>query len=253
VIVGGSEAIGLELAKLLADAGINLVLTGRNADRLDEARTTLAAHATVDVRTLSVDMIAPDGPDQVMAATADLEVGLLAYVAGGGVAALHVVDQSSAQLVQPIKLNPIGQTLLAAHFGKAMRARGRGGIMIVASNAAASGLGMLSVYAAAKAFTICFCEGLWYELKSSGVDVLGLVIGVTRTPSIKRAAGLPIDDPAFPGAWPADIAREALEHMKDGPIWYAAGTGPGFERLRALPRAQAATEAGDVLARLMGH
>jgi short-subunit dehydrogenase len=251
LVLGASDGVGAELARRLAGAGLNLFLSARKHADLDALAIELAGKHGIQTRVLALDLAEHGAPDAIIAATKGLEIGLLAYVAGGGAKAGPMVDHPREQLLLPIALNPVGQTLLAAHFGKAMRQRGRGGIMIVSSNAAASGLGGLAVYAAAKAYTTALCEGLWYELKPHGVDVMALIIGVTRTPSIARQ-GVPIDDPNFPGAWPADVAEEALAHLADGPVWYASGTGPGFERLRALPRDQAAIEAGDALKAMMG-
>lgn len=251
LIVGASEGVGAEMAERLAASGIDLVLCARKQQELDRLAADLASKYPVATRVIAADLAQEGAPDMIISATEDLEIGLLAYVAGGGAKAGHVVDHPREQLLLPIMLNPVGQTLLAAHYGNLMRSRGRGGILMVSSNAAASGLGGLAVYAAAKAYSTALCEGLWYELEPHGVDVMALIIGVTRTPSIARQ-GVPIDDPDFPGAWPADIAEEALAHMADGPVWYASGTGPDFERLRALPRAEAAREAGDALRAMMG-
>ena len=108
---------------------------------------------------------------------------------------------------------------LTHHFGQAMRARGRGGVMLVGSGACYGGLNGISVYAGAKAFVMCLAEGLWAELRHHGVDVLNLILGRTDTPAHRRLMernGQPIPEGM---AKPADVARIGLEQLPHGPIY----------------------------------
>jgi short-subunit dehydrogenase len=71
-------------------------------------------------------------------------------------------------------------------------------------------------------------EGLWAELRGTGVDVLEAVIGSTTTPGRARTLGVEIDDAIDMPA--DDVAREALDHLADGPTRViarlATGIGP---------------------------
>ena len=73
-----------------------------------------------------------------------------------------------------------------------------------------------------KAFTRIFGEGLWLELREHGVDVLELVLGVTRTPAMERV-GLNFNAPGVVVAEPADAAREGLEWLGRGPVHIVSG------------------------------
>ncbi len=84
VIAGGSEGVGAEFAQQLAESGINVVLIARKNDPLEEtARRCRSLGA--EVRTLPMDLLGGPtaGGARIAAATADLEVGLLIYNAGG--------------------------------------------------------------------------------------------------------------------------------------------------------------------------
>ena len=106
-----------------------------------------------------------------------------------------------------------------------MVARGRGALILVTSGAAWVGGAGLAAYGATKAFDLILAEALWAEWRGSGVDVLALVLSRTDTPSLRRlldAAG----EPHAGLADPADVAREALDHLADGPTWIYGSADP---------------------------
>ena len=148
-----------------------------------------------------------------------------------------VVDQSSQDIMHLIRLNTIGQTMLARHFGKSMAERGRGGIILVGSGGAHAGCYQLAVYSAVKAYTMTFSEGLWAELHPNGVDVAALMIGRTRTPALERSEYG--QDSEVAAAEPDDIARFALANLADGPVLVPPELQASFLALRAMPRRQA--------------
>jgi uncharacterized protein len=114
---------------------------------------------------------------------------------------------------------------LTHHYGRAMVERGRGGIVILSSGAAFVGAPNMASYGATKAFDMIFAEALWCELKDKGVDVLGVVLGETDTPSLRRARearGLAGPDEAVPGAASAEeVVAAALASLGRGPTCMA--------------------------------
>ena len=137
---------------------------------------------------LPVDLTAPDMLAQVAAATEGLEVGSLFYVAGAGGDPYPLIDQPVADALHTIHLNVVGQTPAGAPFRWGMAARGRGAIVLVGSLGCVAGSKRLAVYAASKAYTWILAEGLWAELNPLGVEVIGLLIGRTRTPALERSS-----------------------------------------------------------------
>ena len=120
----------------------------------------------------------------------------------------------------------------------------RGGIVLLGSRASSVGSVRHTVYGGVKAFGQIFAEGLWLELRDHGVDVLELVLGLTRTPAMERV-GLSFDVPGLPAADPEDVAREGLARLADGPVWRA-----GDENQRS--RADAVLGTHQVMQQLMG-
>ena len=181
------------------------------------------------MRTLSVDLTTPEAVDEVVAVADGLEVGLLVYNAGANTHSEEFLDGDLAEFQKVIDLNVTTPLALVQHFGRPMRDRGRGGILLVGSKASSVGSVKHTVYGGVKAFSKMFAEGLWMELRESGVDVLELVLGVTRTPAMERV-GLNFDVPGLEGADPDDVAREGLAHLADGPCGSRArrtsGRGP---------------------------
>lgn len=237
VIAGGSEGLGAVLADRLAAAGINIVLLARSAAKMAALAADIRARHAVEVFCAPVDLTAPDMLAQVSAATEGLEVGSLFYVAGAGGDPLPLIEQPIADALHTIHLNVVGQTLLARHFAQAMAARGRGAIMLVGSLGCVAGSKRLAVYTASKAYVWILAEGLWAELEPLGVDVIGLLIGRTRTPALERSCFGQQSDMAV--ADPAAVIDHALENLQHGPIVVPPELQASFDALRSMPREKA--------------
>ena len=97
------------------------------------------------------------------------------------------------------------------------QARGRGGIVIVSSMAGLAGAAYNSTYNAVKSFEIILAEGLWHELAPDGIDVMSVVAGAMRTPSLLGTTNAAETYPHLMD--PADVARGALAHLGQGPCW----------------------------------
>lgn len=215
LIAGASEGIGACLADELGQRGLNLVLVARNGRLLEEVAADVRARHGVEVRPLVLDLTADDVGAQVAAATDGLEVGLLIYNAGASDRTSEFLDNELDYSLGQLKLDCVGPVALARHFGLAMRDRGRGGIVLVASLACVAGSATLAMYSGVKAFQHNFAEGLWAELKPHGVDVVCTPLGMTYTPALQRM-GIEHDPAAQMSS--EDVAREIVEHVGDGPV-----------------------------------
>ena len=238
LILGASEGVGPCFARELAAAGIHLVLVARRTAPLEELARELRAEHGVEVRTLGADLTLPDALERVRAVTDPLEVGLMIFLAGASHLVAGFYDRPVEEYLRIVACNVVAQTSFCHHFGGRMRERKRGGIVLVGSTTANAGTALVAAYAASKAFVQTLAEGLWYELRPHGVHVLGLILGLTRTPAMARL-GLRMDHPDFPPADPEAVAREGLEFLADGPIRVTGGNAAFVQRLRELPRAEA--------------
>lgn len=75
---------------------------------------------------------------------------------------------------------------LGHHFAASVQNRGHGGIVLLSSGAALVDGQKLVVDEASRVFDMVMAEALWAELNVRGVDILGLVLGVTNTPVLGR-------------------------------------------------------------------
>jgi short-subunit dehydrogenase len=215
LIAGASEGIGASLADQLAGRGLHLVLVARNGALLDGVASRAREAHGVQTRVVVQDLTDPDAAAKLAEATDDLDVGLLIYNAGASDRVTTFLDNEFDYSLKQIKLDCIGPIALTHHFGQAMRERGRGGIVLVASLACLAGSATLAVYSAVKAFQHNFAEGLWSELRPHGVDVCCTPLGMTYTPAFQRM-GIEYD-PAM-HMLSEDVAHEIIENIGNGPV-----------------------------------
>jgi short-subunit dehydrogenase len=170
----------------------------------------------VQTRAVVQDLTDPDVGAKVADATDGLDVGLLIYNAGASDRTTMFLETEVDYSLKQIKLDCIGPIALTHHFGTAMRERGRGGIVLVASLACLAGSATLAVYSAVKAFQHNLAEGLWFELRPHGVDVCCTPLGMTYTPALQRM-GIEYDPAAH--MLSEDVASEIIENIGNGPVY----------------------------------
>jgi uncharacterized protein len=235
IVAGASDGTGAEFARELAHRGVNLVLVARREAVLRE----LADELEVETLVVPLDLSLDDAAVTLAAATADLEVGTLIYNAGADDSNLLFLDQPLDDLRSMVRRNCTTVLELSHLFGGPMVERGRGGVILVSSGAAWAGARYVAAYGATKSFDLVLAEALWAEWHDRGVDVLGLVLGATDTPALRRSLerhGGSLGDLADP----AEVALAGLDHLGDGPTWCFGFPEPtGAFPLGALPRRQA--------------
>ena len=179
-ITGASSGIGAALARHYAQAGATLGLAARRQRQLLEQAAELpGSHAcyALDVadaaalQAAATDFIARHGCPDIVIANAGVSVGTLADDAG---------DLPALRRVFEVNLIGMAQTLQP--FVAAMKARGSGRLVGIASVAGIRGLPGAGAYSASKAATIAYLEALRGELRGSGVKVVTIAPGYIATP-----------------------------------------------------------------------
>lgn len=240
LITGASSGIGSAFADQLATSGARLILTARHPDRLAAvAARVRATGASVD--TVRLDLTSPGAVAALLRdfETRQVRVDHLVNNAGIGVRG-QGVDVPAEHQLRVVDLNVRAATELALRLLPGMVARGRGGVLNVASTAAFQGLPWLSVYGGSKAYVLGWSEALHVELRGTGVRCCCLCPGPVATGWF-AAAGM--GTPTRMIVQTADeVARAGLRgyvrdksHVISGPL---SRTGAWLTRL--VPRAVAA-------------
>ena len=244
LVAGASDGVGAAYARAMAERGINVVLIARRQQVLDEVAETIRAATGAATRTLAVDLAAAGAMAEIADATADLEIGMLMYCAGADPAYQPFLASSIDSALSLVQRNCTVPMQLCHHFAPAMAARGLGGIVLVGSGAGLVGGPNMVAYGATKAFGMVMAEALWSELHDSGVDVLGLILGATDTPALRRvlaARGVlasPEDTSPIPGALtPEETVAEAIVNLPNGPTYFVGErTRQGAAHLAGMTR-----------------
>lgn len=182
LISGASSGIGLELARCFAADGSDLVLIARREDRLRELARELTVRHGVQVRVLPKDLGAPSAAREIVDELKGLgiRIDVLVNNAGfgdrGAFSGLPIERQ-----MEMIQVNVSAVTELTRRLLPEMVARGRGGVLNIASTAAFQPGPLMSVYYATKAYVLHFSEGVAEELVGTGVSMTCLCPGPVPT------------------------------------------------------------------------
>lgn len=215
VVAGASEGLGAAFAEALAERGVHLVLVARRAALLAEVASRLQTTHGVEVRCLALDLADPGFAAALGEACSDVELGLLVYNAAFSPIGAFL-EQSAEDLARVVALNVHGPLRFVHRLAPPLRARGRGGVVLMSSLAGVQGSPRIAAYAASKAFNTILAEGLWGELRADGVDVVASCAGAIRTPGYQQSSETAARE--APGALdPAEVAERTLAALGRGP------------------------------------
>jgi len=214
LITGASKGLGTTFAEELARRGADLVLIARSKDALQAVAARLTAQYGVKCYVIAADLADPKTIDDIHAELTErgLPVDLLINNAGLGLSG-GFLDHDHAKEQASIQVNVQALVGLSHRFGKAMAARGRGGIINIASNSAFQPLPYMATYAASKAFVLHFGEALQHELSHTGVRVMTACPGPTAT-SFFEGTPTTMSDRSFDT--PEMVVREILRAFDQG-------------------------------------
>ncbi|UZN02957.1 SDR family NAD(P)-dependent oxidoreductase [Cellulomonas sp. S1-8] len=182
LVTGASSGIGAELARRLAARGSALVLVARRTDLLEALATEIRTAHGVRVDVVTADLVEPGAADRLAAEVErrGLRVTSLFNNAGFGLHGdFHTSDPQRVN--DMVQLNVVALTDVTRVFIEGLRDAGTGVLVNVASIVAYLPLPSSAVYAATKAYVLHLTEALWLESAGSGLRVLALSPGVTRT------------------------------------------------------------------------
>src|SRR5437868_6707987 len=182
LVTGGSGGIGLELAKVLARNGYDVVLVARNRDALEAAAGQIEGKHEVKAHVFAADLRRREAPQSIsdFLHNENIPIEILVNNAGFGLGG-EFADTDLDRELEMIQVNIAALTQLTKLFLPPMIKRKSGRILNVASTAAFQPGPLMSVYYASKAYVLSFSEALSEELRDTGVTVTALCPGPIKT------------------------------------------------------------------------
>ena len=178
LVTGSSQGIGLAIAQGLAAAGASVVLTGRDAAKLDAA----AAQVAGEVTTVAGDVTTDEGTAALLEAAPDVDVLVNNLGIFGSRPALEITDDEWRRYFETNVLTAV--RLTRAHL-PGMRERGWGRIQYIASDSAVAIPAEMIHYGMSKTALLAVSRGFAKEAAGSGVTVNSVIAGPTHTGGVE--------------------------------------------------------------------
>ncbi len=178
-ITGGSSGIGRALARYYAGAGVRVIISSRNAEKLAEvARETGGAAYPLDVTD-------PEAVARVVGEIWEKEGPIdLAILNAGAAFKRAGRDDTAENLKKHLDVNLLGAAYALDALRPRMREAGGGTIALVGSLAGYMGLPRTSGYGTSKAALGYYAEALWAGLQRENIDLRLISPGFVKTPIV---------------------------------------------------------------------
>ncbi len=180
LVTGACSGIGNAIARQLASRGYELVIVSERPAELAAAAALLAQQTSV--YPIVMDLARPEAAAELYAAVRGLRLDVDVLVNNAGFFFFGAaVDAEPARASAMLQLHVVTPSLLCTRFGRDMRARGRGHILLVSSISAWRDFPGISYYGSSKKYLRGFARSLRSELAVHGVNVTCLAPGATAT------------------------------------------------------------------------
>jgi short-subunit dehydrogenase len=217
LITGASSGIGLEMAKQLAQKGLNLILVARSEDKLSKLQQELKNEFNIEVEYLLHDLTEPNAAQELYNEVKELKYSVTGLINNAGFGDYgNFIEMPLKKDEEMIAVNITSLMGLTKLFGAEMVKAGKGRIMNVASLLSFLPFPYYSVYSATKSFVLAFTETVSAELDGTGVVVTALCPGNVETPfhtsSMRETSAMSVCKPM-----PVKIvAKEGVELFLNG-------------------------------------
>jgi hypothetical protein len=182
LVTGASSGIGRAFAREMAARGMDVVVVARREERLLELKSELEAARGVKVFPIVQDLAAADASEKIERRLGELGLDVDFLVANAGFGKWGDFGDYDRRIdLDMVQVNCASVVDLTHRLLPAMKARGRGAVVIVSSVLGRIPAPWLAVYSATKAFDKFLAESLFTECRPFGVDVLAIEPTLTET------------------------------------------------------------------------
>jgi len=179
LVTGSTAGIGLAIARSLAREGVDVVIAGRNAAKLDAAAAEVGAIGKV--RAVLADPATAEGASALIAAASDVDI----LVNNLGIyEAKPFAEISDEEWHSLFEINVVSGIRLARHHFPRMIARNWGRIVFVSSESGVVPPGEMLHYGMTKTAQLAIARGLAEQTRGTGVTVNSVLPGPTRSEGI---------------------------------------------------------------------
>ena len=252
LITGASSGLGKEFARRLAGRGSHLVLVARRGDLLEQQATALRSEFGVRVTVIARDLEQPGAAAELHGALDAQGISISTLINNAGFATYNaLIAEDPRRIVAEVRLNVEAVVELSRVFLPDLLRDASGALVNLASTAAFQPLPGMAVYGASKAFVLSFTQAVAHETRGSGLSVLALCPGATRTEFFEVVG----TDAAAVGSYQTaeqvvTTALKALDRRRT-PSYVVSGVGNKVSAFLAdsVPRSLAVSMAGRMLSR----
>lgn len=227
VVTGACSGIGLGIARELAARGYSLVLVSNRRPELEQAARELAIQHQVPAHPIVMDLARPEAASELYQEVDRLGVEIEVLVSNAGMLFFgEVAEADPARVNAVLQLQVVTPSLLAHYFGRDMRARRHGHVLLVSSAASWCDFPGIAFYGGSKRYLRGLAASLREELRPWGVSVTCLAPGAVATSLYDCASGAAAAA-ARSGLLgdPAHVARAAIRGMLRGRALVLPGAG----------------------------
>lgn len=230
LLTGSYGGLGTCLARIHAEHGGDLILVGRNSEKLTKQAEELRQEYDVTVKTIAADLAKPEAAQKIYDTCCKngWTVDYLINNAGFGGQGDFTRERTLAEDMAMIAVNIETPTRLMKLFLPDMVKRGKGRVLNVSSTAGILPGPLQAVYYAAKAYLTSVSNAIWRELKGTGVTVTALQPGAMTTGFAKKG-GLSNTKMFQHTVDPMPVARDGYEGMMAGKLNVLSGL-PGYQK-----------------------
>lgn len=232
LILGATSAIAQETAKCFAADGADLVLVGRNAERLTQIGDDLKVRGAQQVTSIVADLADLSGHEKLIQEASEKFGGLDAVLLAHGTLGDQPKSEADVnEMLRQMNTNALSWMSLLTILGNYFEQKRGGCICVISSVAGERGRSSNYVYGSAKAAVTSFTSGLRNRLSKAGVSVVTIKPGFVDTPMAANVKKGPLM------AKPDKVGRRIYEAMLKGEDvvyipWFWA---PIMQVIRSVP------------------
>lgn len=183
LITGASSGIGLEYARQLAAMGHNVIIVSNRDEDNRRVASDIESEFSVTALPLYADLSQPDSAERIHEWVVNRGLTVDILINNAGMLLFSTLERTDlSKIDRMIALHCTTPTHLCRLFGRDMKQRGAGYILIMSSITAWTPYPTMSHYGASKVYLRNFGESLWYEMRDCGVGVTTVFPSAVDTP-----------------------------------------------------------------------